>query len=516
MTSLISEDSGYLAHLGLSHNPFPVVPDDTSIFLSGRIEQIVAEIVHGVVARKGFMMFTGDIGLGKTTISRRIISILEEKGIETALVLHTSLQDAELLGEINRDFGIKVGSYDGKIPSLGEQLRQLNQFLVQKNRQNKNCAIIIDDAQNLNQQSLELVRMISNLEGGRQKLVQILLVGQPELAQRLNTHALRQLRSRVVITAEATPLSHKEQKEYIHFKLNLAGNHGQASVTSWALYRLYRYTKGNFRLINMLMDRCLYVMCLQNSREIDSYVVKIAYQDLFPNRNSKTIRWLTAAGISIIFLGAVAWGTLEHKMGWPLFQLSSNQSSFPSPKPDSALKDDNAFKQKTATTTRFNADETQDPFSKQSPDAVDAFLQPFGLNQWAAKFRQALTHGEMMAFGAELFQNTGYQLVELSRLNSNIRKNFGVLSLPNETTKTSIYYVLWRPTILITNFYYYYQGVEINYLQSLLARANFYHDKLDNIVGPHLMQAVVKFQEQMGLPVTGFPDDRTLFWLAHI
>ena len=516
MTSLISEDSGYLTHLGLSHNPFPVVPDDTSIFLSGRIEQIVAEIVHGVVARKGFMMLTGDIGLGKTTISRRIISILEEKGIETALVLHTSLQDAELLGEINRDFGIKVGANEGKMPSLGEQLRQLNQFLVQKNRQNKNCAIIIDDAQNLNQQSLELVRMISNLEGGRQKLVQILLVGQPELAQRLNTHALRQLRSRVVITAEAKPLNHKELKEYIHFKLNSAGNHGQASVTSWAIYRLYRHTKGNFRLINMLMDRCLYVMCLQNSREIDSYVVKVAYQDLFPNKNTKMIRRMTAAGIFITLLGAAAWGPLERKMEWPLLQLSSNQSSFPATKSDSALKDDDALKPKTATTTRFDANETLDPYSKQSTDAVDVFLEPQGLNQWAAKFRQALTHGEMAAFSADLFQNTGYQLVELNQLNANIRKNFSVLCLPKEATKTDVYYVLWRPTIRIINFYYYYQGVEINYLQSLLAKADFYHDKLDNIVGPRLMQAVVKFQEQMGLPVTGFPDNRTLFWLAHI
>jgi general secretion pathway protein A len=516
MTSLISEDTGYLTHLGLSCNPFPVVPDDTSIFLSGRIEQIVAEIVHGVVARKGFMMLTGDIGLGKTTISRRIISILEEKGIETALVLHTSLQDAELLGEINRDFGIKVGAYDGKIPSLGEQLRQLNQFLVQKNRQNKNCAIIIDDAQNLNQQSLELVRMISNLEGGRQKLVQILLVGQPELAERLNTHALRQLRSRVVISAEAKPLSHKELKEYIHFKLNFAGNHGQASVTSWAIYQLYRYTKGNFRLINMLMDRCLYVMCLQNSREIDSYVIKIAYQDLFPNKNSKRIRWLAATGISIILLGVAAWGQLEGKIGGALFNLSSNQSFFPSTPPDHLLKDDNAFKQNPATTTRFKKDETLDPFSKKSTDAVDAFFKPFGLNQWADKFRTALAHGEMTTFGADLFQNTGYQLVELNQLNTNVRKNFGVLSLPNEETKTNVYYVLWRPIIRITNFYYYYQGVEIKYLQSLLAKADFYHDKLDNIVGPRLMQAVVGFQEQMGLPVTGFPDYRTLFWLAHI
>jgi general secretion pathway protein A len=515
MTSLIPEDSGYLTHLGLSHNPFPVVPDDTTIFLSGNIEQIMAEIVHGVVARKGFMILTGDIGLGKTTISRRIISILEEKGIETALVLHTSLQDVELLREINRDFGINEPYENGKMSSLGEQLRQLNRFLVDQNQQDKNCAIIIDDAQNLNPQSLELVRMISNLEGGCQKLVQILLIGQPELAERLNTHELRQLRSRVVINTEAKPLNRRELKEYILFKLNSAGNHGQSSVTAWAINKLYRYTRGNFRLVNMLMDRCLYVTCLQNSREINLGVVKMAYQDLFPKKKSPIILWLATVTVPIILIGTMVLGQLEGLKRLGLFNAVSAPASLQSAILDTDLRESYL---KEVSSTKIYPEQKEEALPdnpKNSTDAVYAFLQPFGLARYTDKFRWALAHKEVTTFAHDLFHNTGYQLIELNHLNKHIRQSFGVLSLPKGVNKGPVHYVVWRPSIHIKKFYFYYQGVEIYYLQSLLARADVYHDKLDHIVGPHLMQAVVDFQKQNDLPVTGFPDSRTLFLLSH-
>ncbi|NNK86599.1 MAG: AAA family ATPase, partial [Desulfobacterales bacterium] len=170
------EELSYLNFLGLEYNPFPVAPDDENFYFSNHIYEILSEIIHGIISRKGFMVITGDVGLGKTTISRRILSVLEEKGIETSLCFHTSYQDVELLREINRDFGINTTSL-----LFGEQMELLNDFLVAKNKEGKNCAIIIDDAQNLNHKSLELVRMISNLEANQQKLVQILLVGQPEL-----------------------------------------------------------------------------------------------------------------------------------------------------------------------------------------------------------------------------------------------------------------------------------------------------------------------------------------------
>ncbi len=511
MTETTSADTGYLTHLGLSHNPFPVVPDDTCIFLSNRIEQIVVEIVHGIKTRKGFMMLTGDVGLGKTTISRRIISILEEKGIETALVLHTSLQDAELLREINRDFGIDSPLNHADGLSLGEQLRQLNRFLLNQYQQNKNCAIIIDDAQNLNRRSLELVRMISNLEGHRQKLVQILLIGQPELAQLLNTHELRQLRSRVVIAAQALPLSRQELKAYIHFKLNSAGNHGQTSVTGWALDRIYRFTRGNFRMVNLLMDRCLYVTCLNNSRQIDGGTVKLAYQDLFPKPRRFKYRWLAATAITLSLLAAVSMGFFSRpKTHDDLLSLKTadelslkTADELPSPPPED-------FSSKLSPAVKNSPPETS------SSDAMAAFFSSLGAaDDYAGRFHQAIEHGELERFTHDLYQTTGYHLIGLTRLNPDIRRNYGILTLNDGLDDTPRHYILWRPPIQIKKFYYYYKGGEINQLQSLLAKANLYQNRLDDIVGPGLMRAVVNFQKLIGLPVTGYPDPQTLFWLCH-
>lgn len=499
------EESGYLSHLGLSCNPFPVVPDESSIFLSGRIEQIVAEIVHGISARKGFMILTGDIGLGKTTISRRVISILEQQGIETALVLHTSLQDAELLREINLDFGIKDPDDSGKSASLGEQLRQLNQFLIERNRQGKNCAIIIDDAQNLNRQSLELVRMISNLEGGRRKLVQILLIGQPELAELLQTHELRQLRSRVVINAEAKPMSRKELKAYLQFKLNMAGNQGQVLVSGWAVHLIYHYTRGNFRMVNLIMDRCLYAICLLNLREITWQVVRAAYKDLFADTASGAIRRCVIAATVAALLSIAVWLgfgdvlTVERlTAGRHLFsQRSAEQTAAdPTKAAENALPDFEAPKNSEA-------------------QAVTLFLQPLGLVHLAGKFQAALAEARMDLLGEEVFKESGYRLIELDHLTESIRRDFGVLSVPRLSDGAKLFYVLWRPPIEIKSFYYHYRGNEIHFLQALLAKVNLYDDKPDATVGPRLMQAVVTFQKIKGLPVTGFPDPKTLFFLCH-
>lgn len=197
---LTFDETAFLNYFGLDRNPFPVAPDDDHFYFSDRIEQVVTEITHGVVARKGFMVLTGEVGLGKTTISRRIVNLLKKNKIITSMVLHTSYQDAELLMEINRNFGNGIN-----IPRIGNQLRRLNNFLLAQSHQNKNCVILIDDAQNLNFKSFELIRMISNLEANQQKLVQIILVGQPELKGLLNSHRLRQLKSRVVIQKRSCP-----------------------------------------------------------------------------------------------------------------------------------------------------------------------------------------------------------------------------------------------------------------------------------------------------------------------
>ena len=293
--NFINEDLNYLEFFGLDFNPFPVAPDDENFYFSEHIEQVVSEIVHGILMRKGFMVLTGDVGLGKTTICRWIMNLIEKKKVHTSLVFHTSFQDVELLAEINRDFGIRP---DGS--GFSDQMWALNQFLLEQNREGRNCAIIIDDAQNLSYQSLELVRMISNLEAYHEKLVQILLIGQPELMEKLNSDRLRQLKSRIIISKNVYPLRPSEVASYVKFKLNNAGNKGLITIDPKALKLLHQLTGGNFRQLNTLMDRCLYAAFLDNTKEIGAQTIKVAHADLKPSKASSKIKLLTGALMGVL------------------------------------------------------------------------------------------------------------------------------------------------------------------------------------------------------------------------
>ena len=306
----VHENSDYLRFLGFDQNPFPVAPDDANFYLSSAIEEIIEEIVHGICSRKGFIMLTGDVGLGKTTLTRRILAILAAKDVRTSLVFHTSLKDVDLLREINRDFGIAVSGLQHDADLLGDQLERLNNFLVTQYRNGSNCAIIIDDAQNLDRESLELVRMISNLEVDQQKIVQILLVGQTELADSLNMRKMRQLNSRIVIRKQAQSLSRDELRDYIGFKLSSAGNQSRILLTASAYRRIFGLTKGNFRRINLLMDRCLYAVCRSGIQYITRGLVDNAFIDLYPGKikTQKRIRAAAASVLLPLLLVLISWG----------------------------------------------------------------------------------------------------------------------------------------------------------------------------------------------------------------
>ena len=313
-TESTDEELRYLEHFGLSFNPFPVAPDVENFFLSQSIDLVITEIVHGILTRKGFMVLTGEIGLGKTTISRKIMGILEEKGVETSLIFHTAYQDVELLREINRDFGVEA---EKERLHFNDQMNFLNEFLLDRNRDGKNCAIIIDDAQNLSHKSLELVRMISNLETDQQKLVQILLIGQPELVDKLNSPDLRQLKSRIIIQKEARPLNTEELNSYLLFKLSAAGNQGKTAVMKSAVKKIHQLSSGNFRQINTLMDRCLYAGFFHNTSEIDKGIVKEAYKDLSPEK-LRPFKTPLARGLSALaafcVVGAIIYACLYFEM----------------------------------------------------------------------------------------------------------------------------------------------------------------------------------------------------------
>lgn len=507
MKNVLSEasESGYLNFYGLHSNPFPVAPDDAHFYISAHIEQILTEIVHGIKLRKGFMVLTGDIGLGKTTISRRILSIAEKEKILTSLVFHTYLQDEDLLNEINRDFGL---SADGL--GFSDRMKRLNDFLLEQNLKGNNCVIIIDDAQNLSVKSLELVRMISNLEANQQKLVQILLVGQPELMEKLNTKDLRQLRSRIMIRKEATPLTRNELENYIAFKSNVAGNSGQITITKQAFSKIHRYTRGNLRQINILMDRCLYVGFLRDVKTIGAAIVREAFADL-DNHAHVPNRKRTMVAVSLLAAALL--------VGWFQFQnfnAASDSEGKPSPDVVSRPVPDQHPAPDVQPETAEPADRAEPPASvPEIPEPVTAFLQAYGLSAYAGAFHHALVAGRVKEFAETIFQEKGYELVCLKHFPEIVRANYDILVYPSAPEEEKKYYLFWEPEIKIDKFYYSYQGEEIRRLQKKLSDIGMYTDRLDGNVGKNLMKAVIMFQKKMALPVTGEPNARLVFLLCR-
>ncbi|MBF0125935.1 MAG: AAA family ATPase [Magnetococcales bacterium] len=268
LVTMAQESEAYLKFLGLKHNPFPVAPDADVFFLPARIDSLITEVLHCIYTRKGFLVITGEVGLGKTTVSRRILRTLDETRVETALIFNTFIQGGDLLEEINRDFGIEEMGQSSQA-----NMAALNRFLIERYAAGVNCAIVIDDAQNLTEESLEMVRMISNLEVHAEKLVQILLVGQPELESKLDAHALRQLKSRIVVHARMHPYNLEELKQYIAFKLNAAGSKGGLTIPESSYRLLQALTLGNPRRVNILMDRCLYGLFAYNTMRLSRRVV---------------------------------------------------------------------------------------------------------------------------------------------------------------------------------------------------------------------------------------------------
>ncbi|MEE4353868.1 MAG: AAA family ATPase [Desulfatiglans sp.] len=512
------DEQKYLEHFGLHSNPFPVAPDVQNFFFSDNIDRLITELVHGILTRKGFMVLTGEIGLGKTTTCHKILNILNKRGVETSLVFHTAYQGAELLREINRDFGRECDS-----TRFGDQMKCLNDFLLEANQKNKNCAIIIDDAQNLNAQSLELIRMISNLEADQHKLVQILLIGQPELMEKLNSPELRQLKSRLIIREQAQELRREELKNYLLFKLNKAGNRGRTIVSNRAIRKIYQLTKGNFRRVNTLMDRCLYAAFLYNTTEINKRVVADGQKDLFPRpfQWKRSFAWSSLAAVLLVVVTGFVYDNVSNALrtsySWP--RLLTGQSA-----PVTLDNEDHRAivrlsiedpKNREIDSVEEEERGEGNPPNSDSPTPVVAFLDAYELSQYKQSFLKALKVGRFQELTKTIYEQTGYYLVRLASLPDSIQTNYGILAYPLGISGKENYFVFWRPMLRVLKFYYGYRGKEIETLQVMLAEENLYSDRLDGIVGKRLMRAVVLFQKQMDLPVTGFPDEKTLFLLTQ-
>lgn len=265
--------SKHLETLGLERIPFPPTPDAAVWFQTCHLEAELAEAAHCLNMRAGIVLLTGEIGTGKSTFLRRLLALLENEGVTTSLVFNTFLQGGDLLAAILSDFGITPTS------SPASDVDSLNRFLIERWKDGTTCVLMIDDAQNLSLESLELLRLLTNLETGQEKLLQIVISGQPELRDNLDAPAIRQLTSRICKHVRLEALSATEVRHYVEFRLAAAGNEAQAiRLHHDAPLALHKASQGNPRRIHFIMDRCLYGLYAlpPGKRVIDAALVRAA------------------------------------------------------------------------------------------------------------------------------------------------------------------------------------------------------------------------------------------------
>ena len=263
----------YTEYYGFAEPPFNLTPDPRFLFLSEKHREAFNHLLFGIRERKGFIQLTGEVGAGKTTLCRALLEQLGP-GVHTALILHPSLTPTQLLRSILVELGLKPAR--DRVTCLG----RLNEFLLEKAAAGEDVVLLIDEAQDLTAELLEQVRLLSNLETDQRKLLQIVLVGQPELRAKLDRPELRQLRQRITVRYHLEPLSAWETEHYIHHRVNLAAGAGPPSFDRRAIRRIHGYSKGVPRLINALCDKALLCGYVNGTRRLTSRQIKRSIREL--------------------------------------------------------------------------------------------------------------------------------------------------------------------------------------------------------------------------------------------
>jgi len=301
----------YEAFFGLMENPFTLSPDPRYLYLSPQHREAMNCLIYGIGEKKGFMVVTGGIGTGKTMLCRALLAGLDGRTV-SALIFNPSLSDIELLKTINQEFGIRLVGRGTK----KRHLDALNTFLMQNFAAGKNAVLMIDEAQNLSHNVLEQIRMLSNLETVREKLIQIILLGQPELRRLLALPSLRQLNERITVRYDLKPLAREDVRRYIeHRMIKAGGDKSSSSFTTGSYDLIYRLSRGIPRRINAICDRALLIAYGRDLRTIDRRLVRAAVRDIGPGyltetdvrRRNVRILLIALLATSLVLAGGVLW-----------------------------------------------------------------------------------------------------------------------------------------------------------------------------------------------------------------
>lgn len=505
----------YLQRLGLSSHPFPLAPDASRYFLTEALEVLAFELLFCIQQRKGFMVVTGEVGLGKTTLSRYLIGQLPAN-TAVAVVLNSLLQGDDLLHQICLDFGLIEAHDEVRGRAM---VNRLNAFFLAQRQAGRNCVIFIDDAQNLSTESLELVRVLSNLETDREKLVQVVLIGQQELMQHLNQPQLRQLASRLALSRELGPLSDEDMRRYIDYKLAVSATGSVIQVSAEAHAQIAAYAQGNLRRLNKLLDRALIALLGQQRRHIDGHIIDQALTDLDPvaarASHGAPSHTVAAIAVGVLMLGLALGAAWIAYTDWtpPPPRLSG-----PAPAPIetiTAVPIEAPVETAIEALVIATAVTQPEPARRADQAALDSVIAQLAPNSDPAEWQMALQSNDLTRLRASVLDGAGVRAL----------RDRGSLGLQAEDPSWGDWlhgltpvsgderWWLWRPQFTLDGLDWFSQGGDVRQLQARLQSAGFDVGEIDGIAGSQTFTALLAFQRRERLPATGQVDDLTLLWL---
>lgn len=259
----------YQKFFGLRESPFNVNPDPRYLFLTQPIQEALAGLTYGIQNRKGFILLTGEVGTGKTTLLNRLLDWLHGQRVATAYIFNSRLEVNHLFDFMMAEFEIPCGTREKSLVLL-----RLNQWLLERYRAGETAVLIVDEAQNLSDDVLEEIRLLTNLETSTEKLLQIVLSGQPELEDKLKMPQLRQLRQRITLRCHTAPLTLQETFGYIAERLRISGANGEPIFSKEAIQTVHMYSRGIPRVVNLLCEHSLINSYVDGQRPVSAQIVQ--------------------------------------------------------------------------------------------------------------------------------------------------------------------------------------------------------------------------------------------------
>lgn len=539
----------YTRYFGFNEKPFSLTPNPRFIFLSKNHKEAFAHLLYGINSHYGFIALTGEVGTGKTTVLRTLLGQFQDENYRCALIFNPCLTAVELVRSINQEFGIQASS-----ACVNDLLTALNQFLLAENNQGRTVVLVIDEAQNLLPEVLEQLRLISNLETESDKLIQIVLAGQPELETILRQRNLRQLNQRIAVRYKLKPMERNETGTYIGHRMHIAGNSSGVTFTNTAISLIHLYSHGIPRTINILCDRTLLIAYGDERRKV---TFATAVKAITESLGIPIGRYVLAGLVAVILLGIV----FNIQENARFYEWSQGLRFFaavpPAPAPPSNTPHPPPPAHVTATPAPHHPQEILNLgqellghslndvhvqalnalFSKWESPPIRRFKgtlkSPVTFNQLAAKRNLRCT-----AFNGSLHDAIRFNIPFLMRTTISDRSGFfhvavttatpdsvsvsppllgnGLLSR-HELAKLSdgTFYLLWRNSKRIPDSLRQGdRGLEVRYIQRILKQMGHYPGTISGDFNDATVKALNAFQQSRGIPVNNSMGELTLALLS--